>query len=99
MTITQDEAETTVVFRVWREQDGGDVIALFPEVEHNGRYCESYMHVGQHGGADYALVIQATRPARPEEYAMLQSELEIIGYRLQIRQKRSWSHDVSTRSR
>lgn len=74
---------TLVVFRRWR--DSGDIIALFPEIptDLNGWYCEAYEHVGQHGGADYYGVIQATRPATVEEAASLAEELTRIGYNLQ----------------
>lgn len=71
-----------VVFRRWR--DGGGVIALFPELpaDIHGRYCDSYEHVGQHGGADYHGVVRHTAPATPEESAALAAELARIGYRL-----------------
>lgn len=74
------EPPVTVIFRVWR--DSGDVIALFPRepFDQAGRYCTSYMHVGQHGAASYHGVIQRTRPARPEEYQPLQRELESAPY-------------------
>ena len=70
---------TKVVFRKWKE---GDVIALFPDMPWS-RYDDtttSYMHTGQHGAADYADVITATRPAREEEYRNLLAELKAIGY-------------------
>jgi len=71
-----------VVFRRWR--DGSGVIALIPELpaDAHGEYCDSYMHVGQHGGADYHGVIRHTAPATPEESAALAAELIRIGYRL-----------------
>lgn len=75
--------ETTfVVFRRWR--DTGSIIALFPEVpsDINGYFCEAYEHVGQHGGADFHGVVQATRPATDEETASLAQELTRIGYNL-----------------
>ena len=51
-----------VVFRKWR--DIGSVIALFPELpsDYEGRYCDSYEQIGQHGGADYYGVIQPAIP-------------------------------------
>jgi len=71
-----------VVFRRWR--DGAGVIALFPELpaDAHGHYCDSYMHVGQHGGADYHGVVRHTTPATPDESATLAAELTRIGYRL-----------------
>ena len=74
---------TLVVFRRWR--DAGSIIALFPEIpsDINGHFCEAYEHVGQHGGADYFGVVQATKPATDEEAAPLAQELTRIGYNLQ----------------
>lgn len=70
---------TKVVFRRWKD---GDIIALFPDEP--WRRCDysttSYMHVGQHGAADYAGVIAATRTAREDEYHDLLAELRAIGY-------------------
>lgn len=76
-----------VIFRTWRD---GDVIALFPDIDADctGLHCGSYMHIGQHGAADYRLVVQRTRPAVPVEYAELKAELEQIGYVLDVRSRR-----------
>ena len=73
---------TLVVFRRWR--DSSNIIALFPEIptDLNGRHCEAYEHVGQHGGADYHGVVRATRPATMEEAAPLAEELRRVGYNL-----------------
>ncbi len=80
------------VFRKWR--DTGDVIALFPELPSDlyGWFCDSYMHVGQHGGADYHGVIGQTVPATPGECADLSVELRRIGYRLKPLQRASCRH-------
>jgi hypothetical protein len=81
----QDTDETRVVFRVFKGKDGGDVLALFPDIDAGWGRCESYQHVGQHGGADYTHCITRTRPARPEEYKALFEELENgFGYRLRV---------------
>jgi hypothetical protein len=82
--------KVAVVFRKWK--DTGDVIALFPELPADiyGWYCDSYMHVGQHGGADYHGVISQTVPATPDEYAALSGELNRIGYRLRLLARASW---------
>ena len=74
---------TLVVFRRWL--DTGSIIALFPEIPSDicGYFCEAYEHFGQHGGADYHAVVQATRPATDEEAAPLTEELTRIGYNLQ----------------
>jgi hypothetical protein len=87
-----DKEKTIVVFRKWK--DTGDVIALFPGIQSEPMHaynCQSYMHVGQHGGANYHGVIGNTKPAKPSEYADLEKELKRIGYNLEIR-KRGASH-------
>lgn len=88
---------TLVVFRKWR--DCGTVIALFPEVpsDIHGYFCEAYERVGQHGGADYYGVIQATKPVGPEEAMSLSEELTRIGYRLKTIKRAS--HSVHQRRR
>lgn len=78
-----DTETTLVVFRRWRGTN--DIIALFPAEPSDiaGLYCLSYERVGQHGGADYHGVVQASRPATGEEAALLADELTRIGYNLQ----------------
>ncbi len=68
-----------VVFRKWKN---GDIIALFPDEpwSWNGYMTTSYMHLGQHGAADYAGVIAETSPAQENEYRDLLDELKTIGY-------------------
>jgi hypothetical protein len=80
---------TLVIFRRWK--DTGDLIALFPELpaDYHARFVDSYMHVGQHGGADYHGVIQATTAATAEDAADLRRELERIGYVLKPIQRAS----------
>ena len=70
-----------VIFRKW---DNGDICALFPDIPAGGGYCQSYEHIGQHGGADYGHVIRSTIPARPAEFAELARELRGLGYRLRV---------------
>ncbi len=78
--------QTQVVFRKWPD---GDILALFPNLNEGRDQCGSYMRIGQHGGANYSLCIAATKPATPEEYESLASELTSIGYDLKIQQRRS----------
>lgn len=82
----KDEFKTRVIFRKFSDNQ---IIALFPEVEAD--YCgniQSYMHLGQHGAADYNHCVSITRLAKPEEYNSLMVELESIGYSLEIRKRR-----------
>lgn len=69
---------TPVVFRRFSD---GEVVALFPALP-GGQFgeCQSYLHVGQHGAADYGHVIRTTGPAALTEYSDLQAELVQIGY-------------------
>ena len=80
--MSNESTSVLVVFRRWRDND--DIIALFPELpaDYQGRFCDAYEHVGQHGGADYYGVILATKPVSLEDAAPLARELERIGYRL-----------------
>ena len=77
-----NDQETLVIFRRWR--DTGGIIAIFPELpsDYEGRFCDAYEHVGQHGGADYHGVLLATRPVSVNEARDLIAELTRIGYRL-----------------
>ena len=84
----KDKHKTKVVFRVWKGEFEGDVIALFPDIDEGHGSCSSYMHVGQHAPASYYHMITRTRPAKPAEYASLKRELENIGYNLDVRKKR-----------
>jgi hypothetical protein len=85
-----------VVFRRWRN---GDVIALFPDLPADlyGDYCDAYEHVGQHGGADYHGVIQATKPCSVDDAADLVTELRTIGYELRPIQRASRVHHETRR--
>lgn len=78
---------TVVVFRWWRNS----VIALFPgtDADGTGRFCDSFQHIGQHGGAAYTDIVHESRPATPKEYKALKAELENAPYfyRLRIRQR------------
>jgi hypothetical protein len=74
--------KTRVVFRVDSE---GIVFALFPDdIADPWGNVTCYQHVGQHCAADYAMCIETSRPARPDEFKSLWSELEQRGYDLTI---------------
>ncbi len=81
------EPNERVLFRVWKKLDThphaeGIAIALFPDIDADRGTCQSYEHIGQHGGADLELVLSLTRPASQVEYADLKAELGEIGYDL-----------------
>jgi hypothetical protein len=91
-----DAEKTVVIFRVWPD---GQTMALFPEDPSDvaGYFCSSYMHLGQHSGADYQGCVKATRPATPEEYADLKAELEGIGYNLDVKRRATRAMDDKRR--
>ncbi len=94
----RDTHKTKVVFRMFRKY--GECIALFPQDtgDCHGYFCNSYMHVGQHGQADTEIVCDKTRLATPKEYRSLARELRSLGYRLDIR-KRCTQHDFQLRQK
>jgi hypothetical protein len=77
-----DKKETKVIFRMFGD---GQVIAMFPEVaaDRIGKYCDSYMHVGQHSAASPTLVT-TTKLANEEDYKDLFDELTKMGYNLKV---------------
>lgn len=86
---------------IFRKYSDGTIIALFPEhaSDEAGMYCSSYVDVGGHSGADYWHVINATRPATPEEYASMKQTLErSYGYELEVRQRASQEMHESRRT-
>lgn len=91
-----DKEKTKTVFRFYR--DSGEVIALFPQIaaDNHGWHCSSYMHVGQHGGADVECVVRQTRLATPKEYRPLLRKLKQCGYSPKIA-KRCTQYDRELR--
>lgn len=88
----KDTYKTDVVFRVDTSKSwGGTVYALMPhEVNDHKGNVVCYQHVGQHSGADYKGCIATSRPATETEYADLKTELESIGYDLNIIKKQNY---------
>jgi hypothetical protein len=77
-----------VIFRKFKNKDITELIALFPKESYKANYfTSSYMHIGQHSDVDYHTVISMTTLATPEEYADLKTELESIGYVLDVKKK------------
>lgn len=61
-----------------------EVVALLIDQQEQPGVISSYLHIGQHGSADYRHVLTLTRPSTPDEYADLKRELEDIGYDLAV---------------
>lgn len=87
--------KTITIFRKYKD---GEIIALFPAEKwnRNDNTCTSYVHVGQHGAADYDYVVSRTSLATPEEYADLKAELERIGYELDVKKRYSLSKKIKS---
>ena len=82
----KDTDKTKVVFRKYKD---GSILALFPHERWDlTNFVSSYMHMGQHGGADYNGCIKDTKPAIQIEYKDLFNELEGIGYNLKVIKRR-----------
>ncbi len=71
-----------------KELPQGEVFAYFPQVDYNKTLYGTgvktcYSHIGQHSACniDYA---RECKPATPEQYQSLLSELTQLGYNLRI---------------
>src|ERR1700743_2740281 len=87
MTFKQNIDSTPVVFRADREGGHLWITAVFPcePFDYEGYKMSCYAHIGQHGGCSQEWY-NATRAARPEEYAELKAALESApyGYRFKV---------------
>lgn len=82
-----------VIFK-WETGDHPQVCAFFPTLpgDNDPSTMTCYAHVGQHSSADMDYV-RSCRPASPEEYASLLSELQSVGYDgLVVMKRQSWKH-------
>lgn len=71
---------TDVLFRATKSgQFKGEVTAVFPAEPGSPGYMSCYAHTGQHSDCSFDWYY-TTRPATPDEYRSLKSELESIGY-------------------
>lgn len=68
---------TKVIFRKFKT--GGDVIAIFPEIQDGYGTVLSYQHIGQHGACCINFS-SFTVPANGTEIRPLLKELKSIGY-------------------
>ena len=78
-----------VVFRKLLGIEGAPVMAVFPEepaldVDY---LCVNFMHAGQPGACNPGNIVNNSRPASPDEYALLKGQLEDAGYSLDIRKR------------
>ncbi len=89
--IEKDKHVTKVVFRKYKKE--GDIIALLIEQPYSNPphpdRIMCYQHVGQHGEAYYSYCMEITVPAKPKEYASLKREMEQLGYKFKVVNKRN----------
>jgi hypothetical protein len=92
---------TDVIFRIdTTPEHKGVVFALFPhDCETHEGLVGSYQRVGQHSTADYGWCIRKSRPATPQEYADLKSELETIGYDVRVVVRRNYAKYLASLKR
>ena len=88
----KDNYKTEVIFRQFK--DDNSIIALFPyEIETYCGLVNSYMHIGQHGTADIA-IIQDTKPVSlmlsKEGFALYKELTFDVGYNLIVITKISY---------
>jgi len=90
-SIVIDQYTTDVIFRKWK----GEIIALLPhEVCDRSGSVTSYMHVGQHSGANYSHIVRNSTLATEEEYSDLKKEMEHIGYNIRIVKKQQYGRYI-----
>ena len=85
----KDKYKTEVIFRQFK--DDNSIIALFPyEIETYCGLVNSYMHIGQHGTADIA-IIHDTKPVNKfdnkETFELFNELTYIVGYNLIVKKK------------
>jgi hypothetical protein len=89
-----DDFVTEVIFRKETREKAfkGEIFALFPYFIYNYTgLIYSYAHVGQHSGADYNHCIESSCPAKGNEYEDLKTELELLGYNLNVIKRRNYN--------
>ena len=86
----KDNFKTDVIFRVDTSKNWkGTVYALFPHDAERSGFVTTYQHIGQHSSADYHHCIATSRLATESEYKELKSELEQLGYDLNVVKKQN----------
>lgn len=81
--------KTKVIFRIFPKREGGDVIAILPQMvgTNDPHTCMSYQIVGEHGSCDLNGLALALRLATPGEYKDTATALKRRGYKLDIRKR------------
>lgn len=99
----KDIEKTDIIFRVnTNKKDKGTVsencvFAVFPhEVCDKSGNVTTYQHVGQHSGGDYQHCLTNSRPATEEECKSLKTEMESIGYNINVVKKRNYEKYIKS---
>jgi hypothetical protein len=80
----EEKEKTRVVFcLIPNEPQKDEVIAFLYDVPANSGNVMSYMHTGQHSEASKGFSFEC-KLASPEQYSDLKTELELLGYELQV---------------
>lgn len=86
--MTNESTPIDAVFRI--DKKDGDCIAVWRDNDaFDGLMI--YAHIGQHGECAIAYYRDNTRPAKPGEYESLLTELEFIGYKVNVRKRLRWN--------
>lgn len=85
--VKAENPPTPVLFRIDRSGDNREICAVFPfePATENPDTMTCYAHFGQHGACSSEWVRDQTKPATPDQYASLKTELESLGYVLLVR--------------
>lgn len=88
--------KTIVIFRRYKRKPT-DVFAIFPEHYEGLRTVSCYEHIGQHSHAEYADLIQISRPVKlsDRDVRELVVELRLIGYK-NLKPRARWSNRSET---
>ena len=76
-----------IVDVIFRKEENGDILAVFPYLSGKDYKVSCYAHMGQHSTMCWTYYRCNTKPAKPEEYKYLYNELVSIGYRLHVIQR------------
>ena len=92
---TPTEKPTIVIFKMEGDKGDKSPVAFFPTLpgDNDPYTCTAYARVGQHCSASKAYYLDL-ESAKPEQFAPLKTELESLGYILDVRNRWTPTHDT-----
>tara|TARA_R110000868_G_scaffold203969_2_gene451912 strand:+ start:3164 stop:3487 length:324 start_codon:yes stop_codon:yes gene_type:complete len=89
----RDTEVTEVTEVIFRKEQDGSILAVFPYIIHHGCTVTCYAHIGQHSACLYdEYAIGECKPATETEYRDLFNELENnVGYKLKVIKRRNYN--------